>query len=81
MRFAPRSSQVWVAGRCFKGPAQQNSRRPDANAALEDEEAVLLTWGFHQYFHGKLTRADLDRISATRPSPASFRCTIRTPKG
>ncbi len=30
-------------------------------------EAVLLTWGFHHYFHGKLTRADLDQISATRP--------------
>lgn len=38
-----------------------------ANSALEDPEAVLLTWGFHHYFHGKLTRADLDEISSTRP--------------
>jgi predicted amidohydrolase YtcJ len=42
-------------------------RLTEAHAKLEDPEAVLLTWGFHQYFHGKLSRADLDKISATRP--------------
>lgn len=42
-------------------------RLAEANAALEDPEEVLLTWGFHQNFHGKLTRADLDQIDATRP--------------
>ena len=35
--------------------------------AMKDPDEVLLTWGFHHYFHGKLTRADLDRISGTRP--------------
>ncbi len=53
-------------------PAAKNreeylKRLAAANAKLEDPEAVLLTWGFHHYFHGKLTRADLDRISTTRP--------------
>jgi predicted amidohydrolase YtcJ len=53
-------------------PAAKNreeylKRLAEANAALEDPEAVLLTWGYHQYFHGKLTRADLDAISPTRP--------------
>ena len=53
-------------------PAAKNheeymKRVAEANAALEDPDAVLLTWGFHQYFHGKLTRADLDQISSTRP--------------
>lgn len=53
-------------------PAAKNreeylKRLADASAKLEDPEAVLLTWGFHHYFHGKLTRADLDKISATRP--------------
>jgi len=53
-------------------PAAKNrkeylKRLAEANAAMEDPEAVLLTWGFHHYFHGKLTRADLDQISATRP--------------
>lgn len=42
-------------------------RLTGANAKLEDPEALLLTWGFHQYFHGKLNRAELDKISATRP--------------
>ena len=28
---------------------------------------MLLTWGYHQYFHGTLTRTDLDNISAMRP--------------
>jgi predicted amidohydrolase YtcJ len=42
-------------------------RLTEAHAKLEDPEALLLTWGFHQYFHGALTRADLDKISATRP--------------
>lgn len=53
-------------------PAAKNheeyiKRLTQANAKLADPKAVLLTWGFHHYFHGKLTRADLDRISSTRP--------------
>ena len=27
----------------------------------------LITWGFHHYFHGDLSREDLDRISKDRP--------------
>ena len=30
-----------------------------------DATEVLYTWGFHQLFHGELTRADLDEISST----------------
>jgi len=43
------------------------ARLAAANSALEDADAVLLTWGYHQYFHGELTKADLDAISTTRP--------------
>ena len=32
-----------------------------------DPSEVLYTWGFHQLFHGELTRADLDEISSTIP--------------
>ena len=32
-----------------------------------DPSEVLYTWGFHQLFHGELTRADLDEISGTIP--------------
>ena len=38
-----------------------------ANAGMKDPNALLLTWGYHQYFHGKLKKSDLDKISATRP--------------
>jgi len=27
----------------------------------------LISWGFHHYFHGKLTKYDLDKISSIRP--------------
>ena len=27
----------------------------------------LVSWGFHHYFHGKLTKYDLDKISSIRP--------------
>src|SRR5512143_314152 len=42
-------------------------RLAEANAALKDPNEVLLSWGYHQYFHGELKKADLDKISATRP--------------
>jgi len=50
-----------------KGHDGYIKRLAEADAKLEDPQALLFTWGFHQYFHGKLTRAELDKISATRP--------------
>ena len=38
-----------------------------ANARMKDPSELLLTWGYHHYFHGKLAKADLDAISTTRP--------------
>ena len=35
--------------------------------AMKDKKEWLFTWGYHQYFHGKLSRKDLDGISLTRP--------------
>lgn len=42
-------------------------RLAQANASLKNPNEALLTWGFHQNFHGQLKKADLDKISATRP--------------
>ncbi|MFO0912567.1 MAG: amidohydrolase [Pirellulales bacterium] len=42
-------------------------RLAEAESELADPNEVLLTWGYHHYFHGQLLQADLDRISATRP--------------
>ena len=43
------------------------ARLTEAEKQMADPEVPLLTWGFHHYFHGKLTRADLDKISQDRP--------------
>ena len=32
-----------------------------------NSDSPLITWGFHHYFHGDLSREDLDRISKDRP--------------
>lgn len=53
-------------------PAAKNrkeylNRLTEAESKMGDPGKPLLTWGFHHYFHGKLTRADLDKISQTRP--------------
>ncbi len=42
-------------------------RLAEASTGMKDPNEVLLTWGYHQYFHGELKKADLDKISATRP--------------
>ena len=35
--------------------------------ALKDPNETLWTWGFNNYFHGELSRQELDKISKTRP--------------
>jgi hypothetical protein len=42
-------------------------RLTEANARQADPDAVLLTWGYHHFFHGALKKSELDAISATRP--------------
>ena len=34
---------------------------------MSDLEEPLVSWGFHHFFHGKLTRQDLDLVSKDRP--------------
>ena len=43
------------------------ARLSAAEAQMQDPQEPLLTWGFHHYFHGVLTRQDLDGLSTTRP--------------
>ena len=47
--------------------AEYRRRLAAANAALAPAQEVLVTWGYHDGFHGALSRADLDAISSTRP--------------
>ncbi len=34
---------------------------------MTDPNEILMTWGYHHNFHGKISREILDQISATRP--------------
>ncbi|MDX2133296.1 MAG: amidohydrolase [Saprospiraceae bacterium] len=38
-----------------------------ADKRMADPVSPLVSWGYHPYFYGNLTRADLDKISTTRP--------------
>jgi predicted amidohydrolase YtcJ len=49
------------------------TRLAAAEKKLTDPEEALVTWGYHPTFYGTLIRADLDKISKTRPVIAWMR--------
>jgi predicted amidohydrolase YtcJ len=61
----------WVlpeeTAKAAKNREEYLARLAEADGRLKDPNEVLLTWGYHQYFHGELGKADLDAISTTRP--------------
>jgi len=65
------SIEDWVlpqgTSKAAKNHQDYLKRLSDANAAMKDPNELLLTWGYHHYFHGELKKAELDEISATRP--------------
>ncbi|WP_380054298.1 amidohydrolase [Falsihalocynthiibacter sp. SS001] len=50
-----------------KDKADFMARMIEAEGELDSPDEPLLTWGYHTYFFGELTRTELDTISATRP--------------
>ncbi|MCZ6830695.1 MAG: amidohydrolase [Gammaproteobacteria bacterium] len=50
-----------------QGRSAYLARLREVEQSLADPEEFLFTWGYHQYFHGELSRADINKISATRP--------------
>ncbi|MFN3658595.1 MAG: amidohydrolase [Pseudolabrys sp.] len=48
-------------------PQDYWARLRAAEARLQGPDAWLLTWGYHALWHGKIDRAALDALSATRP--------------
>ncbi|MDG2251274.1 MAG: amidohydrolase [Gammaproteobacteria bacterium] len=50
-----------------KDAANYRERLTKIVAEHTDPSEVIYTWGFHQLFHGELTRSDLDEISDTIP--------------
>ena len=65
------SIEDWVlpdgAVKRAKGAVEYRERLKNIVRSHSDSSEVLYTWGFHQLFHGELTRADLDEISTTIP--------------
>ena len=65
------SIEDWVlpqgTSKAAKNREEYIQRLGEANGKLRNPDEVLLTWGYHQYFHGELKKADLDAISTTRP--------------
>lgn len=59
-----------LPGRNIKGVQGRDDylkRLRQVEASLTDPAEMLITWGYHQYFHSRITRADLDEVSGTRP--------------
>lgn len=65
------STEDWVLpSRTFPAaltPEDYLARLREADAALADPDEWLLTWGYHELWHGPMSRAFLDSISSTRP--------------
>lgn len=61
----------WVlpqgTSKAAKDRGEYLERLTEAEASLTNPDEVLLTWGYHHYFHGELKKSDLDAISKTRP--------------
>jgi predicted amidohydrolase YtcJ len=49
------------------------TRLTTAEKKMDDPEEPLVTWGYHPSFYGPLVKADLDKISKTRPILAWLR--------
>jgi predicted amidohydrolase YtcJ len=43
------------------------TRLRKTHAGLSDPKEFLFTWGYHQLWHGAISRKDLDAVSGTRP--------------
>lgn len=50
-----------------KDKADFIKRLTDAEKKMTSPDEPLVTWGYHESFFGKLSRTELDKISATRP--------------
>lgn len=57
----------WATIKGISGRDAYLEKLAGVEKSMKDKKEWLFTWGYHQYFHGKLSRTDLDKISATRP--------------
>ncbi|MFA5089992.1 MAG: amidohydrolase family protein [Candidatus Omnitrophota bacterium] len=57
----------WAKVKGLAGHDAYINKLRETEKSLKDPKEWLFTWGYHQYFHGSLSRADLDAVSSTRP--------------
>jgi hypothetical protein len=57
----------WVKIKGITGHDAYIKKLRETERSIKDKNEWLFTWGYHQYFHGQLSRKDLDGISLTRP--------------
>lgn len=50
-----------------RSPGEYLTRLAAAHRALADPDEWLLSWGYHELWHGPLDRSTLDAVSTTRP--------------
>jgi len=65
------SAMAWETPRGTTRPVRGRqafrARLQELDAARPDPDEWLIVWGYHAPYHGELSRADLDRVSARRP--------------
>lgn len=58
----------WRTYPAVRGKEAYLARLGEGEAAMKDNpDEPYITWGYHNLFHGDVTRTDLDKISSTRP--------------
>jgi len=57
----------WAQIKGISGHDSYMKKLRETESLMKDKKEWLITWGYHQYFHGKISRKELDEISLTRP--------------
>jgi len=57
----------WATYAPVKGEEAYIARLREIEASLEDPSEPLITWGYHELWHGPMHRRILNHVSATRP--------------
>jgi len=57
----------WAKVKGITGRDAYLKKLRETEKAIKNKKEWLFAWGYHQYFHGRLSRKDLDEVSLTRP--------------
>jgi len=57
----------WAKIKGITGHEEYMKKVVETEKAMKNKKQWFITWGYHQYFHGNISRKDLDAISMTRP--------------